>query len=820
MVTKKWKLAAVAIVSAGALAGAAGMTMSRVTASAPYDVLYTTNADFGGGALFNLNHDAPNADQLQLNTTISTFPALWVANAGEDTVSKIDTNANKESARYRTWFPVGTHGPWNGPAPSRTAVAANGDAFILNRHFGDIPGPRSATLVKIKGSGFVDRNNNGVMDTATDLNNDGMVNGAEVLAMGPDVNANGYPDSDSNGDLIADAGEIKDERVEWSVRVGSPNGLGRSLCMDPAGNAWVGLYNQAAYYKVDGDTGAILAGPISTGGGNPYGCVIDSAGMLYGASLSSYITVINTNTNALVGNPNHSYTNYGITTGAGKAYISLINGPRMWATYNGSSFSFSGPPGDGITAAVDPTGNVYSGRHTGDTYKVSPTGTILWAHNVGSQLDSRGTVIDANGDIWRIHLSTNSVVKHDKNTGAVLHTQPVGLSPYTYSDATGINAISSTPAGSWTVVQDSTTAGTLWDSLVWNQEAQGNVPAGATIVAEVRAADTVAALGSQPMTTVSTSGPLPSGITGRYLEVVFRLTANSAQETPVLSDVRVVGHAPNSAPEVTCNALTLFTSPNACTAPSASVGSATDPDGDTLILAQAPEGPYGLGSTPVTLTATDPSGATASCPAAVTVVDNQPPSIACPAPTTLECTGPNTAFTPAAANAADNCSIATVNNPAAGMFPLGMTTLAYSATDGSGASAGCTSAVTIVDTTAPVISSVTNSFSTIWPPSHNMVPLNLTVTATDSCAGGAINTAAACRVTNITSNEAINSTGDGNTDPDWVFGNGLTASVRAERKGNGTGRIYTVTVVCADAQGTDSAPMTTTVAVPHSQGRK
>jgi hypothetical protein len=201
----------------------------------------------------------------------------------------------------------------------------------------------------------------------------------------------------------------------------------------------------------------------------------------------------------------------------------------------------------------------------------------------------------------------------------------------------------------------------------------------------------------------------------------------------------------------------------------------------------------------------------------VTVIDDAPPSILCPAPATLECTGPGTFFSPAPATGNDNCSVS-FNDPAPGSFPLGTTTLNYSATDGSN-SVACTSSITIVDTTAPVIGSVSNSFSSIWPPNHSMIPLNLTVSATDSCAG-ALTSANACRVTNITSNEAINSTGDGNTDPDWVFGNGLTASVRAERKGNGTGRIYTITVVCADGNGNDSAPMTTTVAVPHSLGKK
>jgi hypothetical protein len=126
----------------------------------------------------------------------------------------------------------------------------------------------------------------------------------------------------------------------------------------------------------------------------------------------------------------------------------------------------------------------------------------------------------------------------------------------------------------------------------------------------------------------------------------------------------------------------------------------------------------------------------------------------------------------------------------------------------------------VVDTSAPVITSVSNSFASIWPPNHRMVGLDLSVTASDGCAGGPISTAGACRVTNITSNEAINANGDGDTDPDWIIpASGLNASVRAERQGGGGGRIYTISVVCRDANGNDSAPATATVAVPQSQGK-
>src|SRR3954452_15525967 len=76
-------------------------------------------------------------------------PFIYVANAGDDTVSKIDVTLNQVAATYRTWFGPGPvsltnpnvfvptpHGPWAGPAPSRIAVDFGGNVYVLDRFFG------------------------------------------------------------------------------------------------------------------------------------------------------------------------------------------------------------------------------------------------------------------------------------------------------------------------------------------------------------------------------------------------------------------------------------------------------------------------------------------------------------------------------------------------------------------------------------------------------------------------------------------------------------------------------------------------------------
>ena len=77
------------------------------------------------------------------------------------------------------------------------------------------------------------------------------------------------------------------------------------------------------------------------------------------------------------------------------------------------------------------------------------------------------------------------------------------------------------------------------------------------------------------------------------------------------------------------------------------------------------------------------------------------------------------------------------------------------------------------------------------------------------------------KLVSITSNEPANGTGDGNTSPDIAgatFGtDDRTFQLRAERKGNGNGRIYTVTYSAQDASG-NTAQQIATVTVAHDQG--
>ncbi|MGH9958505.1 MAG: Calx-beta domain-containing protein, partial [Pyrinomonadaceae bacterium] len=118
-------------------------------------------------------------------------------------------------------------------------------------------------------------------------------------------------------------------------------------------------------------------------------------------------------------------------------------------------------------------------------------------------------------------------------------------------------------------------------------------------------------------------------------------------------------------------------------------------------------------------------------------------------------------------------------------------------------------ALTTVDPTPPTISGASADPASLWPPNHKMRDVTINYTATDTCPG-TVN----CTISNITSNEPVNGTGDGDTAPDWEFVDNHHVRLRAESGAGSTGRIYTVTISCTDAAG-NIATKTVEVHVGH-----
>jgi hypothetical protein len=153
----------------------------------------------------------------------------------------------------------------------------------------------------------------------------------------------------------------------------------------------------------------------------------------------------------------------------------------------------------------------------------------------------------------------------------------------------------------------------------------------------------------------------------------------------------------------------------------------------------------------------------------------------------------------------------TVTSNAPAVFPLGTTTVTFTATDDAGNSSTATTTVTIVDTTPPIINAVTANPSTLWPPNHKLRPVVLSVDVSDIC-----DAHLDCSIISVSSNEPVDGLGDGDTAPDWIITGNLTVNLRAERSGIGNGRVYTITVRCTDDSG-NSSTKAAVVTVAHDQ---
>ncbi len=146
-------------------------------------------------------------------------------------------------------------------------------------------------------------------------------------------------------------------------------------------------------------------------------------------------------------------------------------------------------------------------------------------------------------------------------------------------------------------------------------------------------------------------------------------------------------------------------------------------------------------------------------------------------------------------------------------YPVGVTTITWTALDGGSPpnSATASQTVTVTDTTPPVLGAIVASAAAIWPPDHGMREIAISYDPTDEC--GPVTGSLS-----VTSNEPVNSTDDGNTEPDWEVVDAHTVRLRAERSGIGTGRVYTITVTVVDGSG-NSSTGSVQVYVPLSQPR-
>ncbi|MBC7931667.1 MAG: HYR domain-containing protein, partial [Rubrivivax sp.] len=251
----------------------------------------------------------------------------------------------------------------------------------------------------------------------------------------------------------------------------------------------------------------------------------------------------------------------------------------------------------------------------------------------------------------------------------------------------------------------------------------------------------------------------------------------------------------------------------------AQLGTATATDGCEGSLAVTRTGvPAGnffpVGTTVVTYSATDAAGHTGTATQNVTVIDNTPPVVTPPA-NIVTSAAPNScsaSVNPGTASVSDNCAGSTVvgvrsdSQPLNAPYPVGTTTITWTATDANGNTASANQTVTVEDNQAPTVTSSV-AVTTMGPPfNHAMINIGLAAIASDSCPGlGPLQV-------QVYSDE---DDGTGNHSPDAMDIGLGTLKLRRERDGGGDGRVYLVVVMATDASGNIAASCKT-VTVPSS----
>jgi hypothetical protein len=230
--------------------------------------------------------------------------------------------------------------------------------------------------------------------------------------------------------------------------------------------------------------------------------------------------------------------------------------------------------------------------------------------------------------------------------------------------------------------------------------------------------------------------PLPVGTTA----VTFTGTDARGNAATCTTEVTVADTTP---PALICPALTTVEGdPARCGAEVTLAVTATDAcDGEVAVQGDTTTF-YGPGRHTATFTAVDRAGQTSNCESVIEVTGLDAFDITCPETLTVDAPSDLCGYdTPLTATVVDPCAAAATLTDSASLYPIGTTTVTFSATrESTGAVATCATSLTVRDVTPPTL--------TCPEPTLHTLPTTLTATASDACGAALTVTEARCvRVT-------------------------------------------------------------------------
>ena len=250
-------------------------------------------------------------------------------------------------------------------------------------------------------------------------------------------------------------------------------------------------------------------------------------------------------------------------------------------------------------------------------------------------------------------------------------------------------------------------------------------------VTQSPAAGTLVGLGPHTITLTANDGSSNNGGAGNTTTINVTFTVNDTSP-PTFTFVPPAVTAYTGAGATTCDTVVS----------DATLGTATASDNCSAVtITRSPSGnTFPVGTTTVVWTAKDAANNAATANQLVTVIDNTPPVISCPSSIVLEPTCPSGAVgTYAAPVATDNCpgvtTTLTAGLASGSVFPIGTTTVTYTANDAHGNSTSCSFTVTVLTPQAVLqnlINSVNDSSLTGTQKNGLLAKLNAALSAINS----------------------------------------------------------------------------------------
>lgn len=347
----------------------------------------------------------------------SGFSNIWVANAPEGTVSKIDTETAVELARYRTTANAGDQ-------PSRTSVNQFGDIAAGHRF--------AARVVKIAAQeeDCVDLNANGNIDTSTAPDDVRDFGTDECLLWEVDL----PPASQGTRGVAWEGGTVDPATCENT---------------NPNPRLWVAYgSNPLQVYRLDGETGATLDQTT-----------IDSTGFVYGGAVNGegdfWVSDRSGLTLSRVDGETLAVSTY--TVPASSAYGMGVDGDgQPWfATYSGGAgvdFVYRFEPDTETFVSAGGISGRYRGLAIDREDRVWVAGNSPCRLSLFDRLndvviddgidlpgcsDPVGITIDRDGFVWVVDRGASVAWKVDPETRMIAATVEGLNGPYTYSDFSG-----------------------------------------------------------------------------------------------------------------------------------------------------------------------------------------------------------------------------------------------------------------------------------------------------------------------------------------------------------------------------------------------